>query len=220
LRIFLGRILLTQRCKGRNFAGREAKEKKAYMEALRQRILSEGKNLGRGILKIDSFLNHQLDAQLMEEVGAEIARRFETAEPDRILTAEVSGIVPAVMAAKALGNIPVVYARKHKPITMQEPVYLEMAPSHTKGGDVLLMVSPEFLHAGDRVLIVDDFLASGKTIEALAQIVQNAGATLVGIAAVVEKSFEGGREALAHWQVPIEAAATITDMQEGRIVLE
>jgi xanthine phosphoribosyltransferase len=171
-------------------------------------------------LKIDSFLNHQLDAQLMEEVGAEIARRFETAEPDRILTAEVSGIVPAVMAAKALGNIPVVYARKHKPITMQEPVYLEMAPSHTKGGDVLLMVSPEFLHAGDRVLIVDDFLASGKTIEALAQIVQNAGATLVGIAAVVEKSFEGGREALAHWQVPIEAAATITDMQEGRIVLE
>jgi xanthine phosphoribosyltransferase len=103
---------------------------------------------------------------------------------------------------------------------MQEPVYLEMAPSHTKGGDVLLMVSPEFLHAGDRVLIVDDFLASGKTIEALAQIVQNAGATLVGIAAVVEKSFEGGREALAHWQVPIEAAATITDMQEGRIVLE
>jgi xanthine phosphoribosyltransferase len=189
------------------------------MEALRQRILAEGKNLGRGILKIDSFLNHQLDAELMEEIGVEIARRFEAARPDRILTAEVSGIVPAVMAAKALGNIPVVYARKHKPITMQEPVYLEMAPSHTKGGEVLLMVSPEFLHAGDRVLIVDDFLASGKTIEALAQIVENAGATLVGIAAVVEKSFEGGREALAHWGVPIEAAATITDMVDGKIVV-
>lgn len=190
------------------------------MEALRQRILAEGKNLGRGILKIDSFLNHQLDAELMAAVGAEMARRFEPAQPDRILTAEVSGIVPAVMAAKALGNIPVVYARKHKPITMQEPVYLEMAPSHTKGGDVLLMVSPEFLHAGDRVLIVDDFLASGKTIEALARIVENAGATLVGIAAVVEKSFEGGREALAHWGVPIEATAIISDMQNGEIVLE
>lgn len=190
------------------------------MEALRQRILAEGKNLGRGILKIDSFLNHQLDAELMVAVGVEIARRFEAARPDRILTVEVSGIVPAVMAARALGNIPVVYARKHKPITMQEPVYLEMAPSHTKGGDVLLMVSPEFLHAGERVLIVDDFLASGRTIEALAQIVQNAGATLVGIAAVVEKSFEGGREALAHWGVPIEATATITDMRDGKIVLE
>lgn len=190
------------------------------MEALRQRILAEGKNLGRGILKIDSFLNHQLDAQLMEAVGGEIARLFAETRPDRILTAEVSGIVPAVMAAKALGNLPVVYARKHKPITMEEPVYVETAPSHTKGGDVLLMVSPEFLHDGERILIVDDFLATGRTIEALARIVHNAGATLVGIAAVVEKSFEGGREALAHWQVPIEAAAVITDMRDGRIVLE
>lgn len=189
------------------------------MEALRERILAEGKNLGRGILKIDSFLNHQLDPQLMEAVGEQIAGRFAEARPDRILTAEVSGIVPAVMAAKFLGNIPVVYARKHKPITMQEPVYLEMAPSHTKGGEVLLMVSPEFLHSGERVLIVDDFLASGRTIEALAQIVQHAGATLVGIAAVVEKTFEGGREMLSHWDVPIEAAAIITDMRDGKIIL-
>jgi xanthine phosphoribosyltransferase len=190
------------------------------MEVLRQRILAEGKNLGRGILKIDSFLNHQLDPQLMEAVGEELAGRFADARPDRILTAEVSGIVPAVMAARALGNIPVVYARKHKPITMQEPVYLETAPSHTKGGDVLLMVSPEFLHKDERILIVDDFLATGRTIEALARIVHNAGATLVGIAAVVEKTFEGGREALAHWQVPIEAAAVITDMNDGKIIME
>ncbi|MFZ0544948.1 MAG: xanthine phosphoribosyltransferase [Candidatus Promineifilaceae bacterium] len=189
------------------------------MDALRERILAEGKNLGRGILKIDSFLNHQLDSDLMEVVGAELASRFAEAHPDRILTAEVSGIVPAVMAAKALGNIPVVYARKHKPITMMEPVYLETAPSHTKGGDTLLMVSPEFLHAGERVLIVDDFLATGRTIEALARIVHNAGATLVGIAAVVEKTFEGGRDALAHWEVPIEAAAVITDMNDGKIVV-
>jgi xanthine phosphoribosyltransferase len=171
-------------------------------------------------LKIDSFLNHQLDPQLMEAVGEELAGRFADARPDRILTAEVSGIVPAVMAARALGNIPVVYARKHKPITMQEPVYLETAPSHTKGGDVLLMVSPEFLHKDERILIVDDFLATGRTIEALARIVHNAGATLVGIAAVVEKTFEGGREALAHWQVPIEAAAVITDMNDGKIIME
>jgi xanthine phosphoribosyltransferase len=189
------------------------------MDMLRRRILSEGQNLGKGILKIDSFLNHQLDVQLMEAVGEEIAVRFSQARPSRILTAEVSGIVPAAMAGKALGNIPVVYARKHKPITMREPVFLETAPSHTKGSQVNLMVSPEFLGAADRILIVDDFLATGKTIEALAQIVQNAGATLVGIVAVVEKSFEGGREALAHWNVPIEAMAVISNMSGGEIIM-
>jgi xanthine phosphoribosyltransferase len=190
------------------------------MEALYQKILAEGQNLGQGILKIDSFLNHQLDTALMEAIGREMAHRFVDVRPSRILTAEVSGIVPAVMASRALDNIPVVYARKHKPITMQEPVYLETAPSHTKGGDVHLMVSPEFLHSGERVLIIDDFLASGRTIEALACIVRNAGATLVGIATVVEKTFEGGRDALAHWQVPIEALAKIIDMSDGKIIME
>jgi xanthine phosphoribosyltransferase len=189
------------------------------MELLKQRILEEGQNLGRGILKIDSFLNHQVDADLMESVGQEFARRFAATEPTLILTAEVSGIIPAVMTGKAMGNLPVLYARKHKPITMKEPVYIDEAPSHTKGGDVMLMVSPEFLHAHDRVLIVDDFLASGRTIDALARIVANAGASLVGIATVVEKSFEGGRELLAHWDVPIEAAAIITDMSGDSITV-
>ncbi len=188
------------------------------MEALKERIRQEGQNLGRGILKIDSFLNHQIDAALLAQVGEEIAARFTAARSTRILTAEVSGIIPAVMTGKVLG-LPVVYARKHKPITMMEPVFVDSAPSHTKGGEVLLMVSPEFLHKGDRVLIVDDFLASGKTIDGLARIVQNAGAELVGIAAVVEKSFEMGRETLAHWGVPIESMAIITDMSDGKIEL-
>ncbi len=189
------------------------------MQSLKDRIRREGENLGRGILKIDSFLNHQIDPLLMEEAGRAIAAQFAAAQPTRILTAEVSGIIPATMAGRALGNLPVVYARKHKPITMREPVYVDSAPSHTKGGEVLLMVSPEFLAAGDRILIVDDFLASGRTIDALARIVQSAGATLVGIAAVVEKTFEGGREQLAHWGVPIVALATITDMSDGQIIL-
>ncbi len=189
------------------------------MDALKQRILQDGENLGRGILKIDSFLNHQLDAELLEGVGIEIARLFAHTNPTRILTAEVSGIIPAVMTARAMNNIPVVYARKRKPITMREPVFIETAPSHTKGGEVLLMVSPEFLSADDRVLIVDDFLASGKTIDALARIVQNAGATLVGIASVVEKSFEGGRELLQRWEVPIESTAVITNLSDGKITL-
>jgi xanthine phosphoribosyltransferase len=189
------------------------------MEALKQRILAEGENLGRGILKIDSFLNHQVDADLMVQVGEEIANRFLSAQPERILTAEVSGIVPAIMAGRALGNIPVVYARKHKPITMREPVFVDSAPSHTKGGEVMLMVSPEFLHAKERVLIVDDFLATGLTIDALARIVKDSGAILVGIAVVVEKTFEGGREILGRWGVPIEAMASITDMSGGAIAL-
>lgn len=189
------------------------------MELLKQRILDEGKNLGRGILKIDSFLNHQIDAQLMEQIGAGIAAEFAGARPSRVLTAEVSGLIPAAMVGKALGNIPVVYARKHKPITMMEPVFVENAPSHTKGNVVSLMVSPEFLLATDRILIVDDFLATGRTIDALCRIVQNAGAELVGIAAVVEKTFEGGRGVLESWGVPIFAAATIVDMSDGRIVL-
>lgn len=189
------------------------------METLKDRIRREGENLGRGILKIDSFLNHQVDPALMEAAGEAIAARFADSRPTRILTAEVSGIIPAVMAGRALGNLPVVYARKHKPITMREPVFVDSAPSHTKGGEVLLMVSPEFLSAGDRVLIVDDFLASGRTIDALARIVAAAGATLVGIATVVEKTFEGGRDQLAHWGVPVVALATISDMSEGKIVV-
>ena len=189
------------------------------MKTLIDRIRREGENLGRGILKIDSFLNHQIDPLLMEAAGEVIAGHFAAARPTRILTAEVSGIIPATMAGKALGNLPVVYARKHKPITMREPVFVDSAPSHTKGGEVMLMVSPEFLTAADRILIVDDFLATGRTIDALARIVQSAGAELVGIAAIVEKIFEGGRAELAHWGVPILALATITDMTEGRIIL-
>jgi xanthine phosphoribosyltransferase len=188
------------------------------MHALKERILAEGSNLGSGILKIDSFLNHQLDVDLLERIGNEIGALFVSEQPDRILTAEVSGIIPAAMAAKALANIPIVYARKHKPVTMSEPVFIEVAPSHTKGSEVNLMVSPEFLRSGERVLIVDDFLASGQTIEALARIVQNAGATLVGIAVVVEKTFEGGRSFLEHWGVPIQAIARIGAMEGHNIV--
>ena len=187
------------------------------MEELKQRILREGKNLGNGILKIDSLLNHQMDPALMQAIGQEIARRFRQERITRIITAETSGIGPALMAGLALG-VPIVYARKRKPITMKEPVYVESAPSHTKGDEVLLMVSPEFLTPQDRVLLVDDFLATGKTIHALARIVRQAGATLVGVACVVEKTFEGGRDFLADLDVRIESLAIITALTDNEIV--
>jgi xanthine phosphoribosyltransferase len=187
------------------------------VQLLKDRILAEGQNLGRGILKIDSILNHQMDPALMAAMGKEIARLFAGEKIDRILTAEVSGIGPALMAGVELG-VPIVYARKHKPITMREPVFIETAPSHTKGNEVNLMVSPEYLHAGERVLIVDDFLATGKTIYALSQILKRAGAELVGVACVVEKTFEGGRDHLSELNIRVESLATIVSMEDDRIV--
>lgn len=193
-------------------------ERVSTMQILRERILAQGVNLGNGILKVDSLLNHQVDAGLVMEMGQEFARRFGGREVTRILTAEVSGIAPALTTALVL-HVPMVYARKHKPITMKEPVFVESAPSHTKGGEVHLMISPEYLAPQDRVLIVDDFLATGRTIDALARLVQNAGATLIGIGAVIEKVFEHGRANLAHWNVPIESLAIITEMRDDGTIL-
>ncbi len=187
------------------------------VQALKERILKEGKNLGGGILKVDSFINHQVDPQFMMELGRELARRFAHLEITKVLTAEISGIAPALTTALALG-VPLVYARKTRPITMVDGAYREVAPSHTKGKMVELMVSVEYLKPGDKVLIVDDFLATGQTIEALARIVKMSGATLVGIGTVIEKTFEGGRERLQYLNVPIESLVKITDMANGRIV--
>ena len=189
------------------------------MQALIERIRSEGKNLGGGILKVDSIINHQLDPRLMEDMGKAFARRFSDVAIDRILTAEISGIAPALMTGIEL-SVPVVYARKKKPITMAGPVFLETAPSHTKGGETLLLVAAEFLHAGENVLIIDDFLATGQTLMALARIVSSANANLVGVGVVVEKTFEGGRERmLEKYDVPIQALATITSMEGETITV-
>ncbi len=189
------------------------------MKELVKRIQAEGKNLGEGILKVDSLINHQLDPQLMVGMGKEFAEKFADVEIDRILTAEISGIAPALMAGMELG-VPIVYARKKKPITMAGPVFLETAPSHTKGGETMLLVSSEFLHEDENILIIDDFLATGKTLMALARIVMSAKANLVGVGVVVEKTFEGGRDRmLDKYDIPIHALATITNMEGETITL-
>ena len=188
------------------------------MDALKNRILAEGKNLGGGILKVDGFINHQVDPQLMDACGRELAARFRHINATKVLTAEISGIAPALTTALHLG-VPVVYARKTKPITMPDQVYLTLAPSHTKGRTVELIVSPEDLGHGERVLIIDDFLATGHTILGLARLAQAAGATVVGIGAVIEKTFEGGRDVLKPLNIPVESLAIITDMSEGKIVM-
>jgi xanthine phosphoribosyltransferase len=187
------------------------------MQELKERILKEGKNLGGGILKVDGFINHQVDPRLMDACGQEFARRFKELGATKVLTAEISGIAPALTTALHLG-LPVVYARKHKPITMPDQVFLTLSPSHTKGRMVELIISPEYLGAGERVLIIDDFLATGATILGLIRLAQTAGSTVVGIGALIEKSFEGGRVALAHLGLPIEALACIVSMDGQQIV--
>jgi xanthine phosphoribosyltransferase len=185
------------------------------MKALVERIRAEAVYLDGGIVKVDGFINHQIDPLLTTEMGKEFARHFRAAGATKIVTAEVSGIAPSLAAAQALG-LPLVYARKHRPITMPDGFYMAEAPSHTKGGTVHLMISPEYLRAGDRALLIDDFLATGCTIEALVRIVAQSGAILCGIGCVIEKAYEHGRERLAHLGVPIVALARI-DIEDGKI---
>jgi xanthine phosphoribosyltransferase len=158
-----------------------------------------------------------VDPLLMDACGREFARLFAPVGATKVLTAEISGIAPAVTTAIHLG-LPVVYARKTKPITMPDQVYLTLAPSHTKGRMVELIVSPEYLANGEKVLIIDDFLASGQTILGLARLAEASGSKIVGIGALIEKLFEGGRAALKSLGVPIHSLACITAMGEDGVV--
>jgi len=189
----------------------------ADVKELEERILRDGKVLGGGILKVDSFVNHQVDPLLMDACGREFAKLFASVGATKILTAEISGIAPAVTTAIHLG-LPVVYARKTKPVTMPDQVYLTLAPSHTKGRMVELIVSPEYLANDEKVLIIDDFLASGQTILGLVRLAEASGSKIVGIGALIEKIFEGGRAALKSVGVPIHSLACITAMEDDRIV--
>ncbi len=190
------------------------------MQSLVERIRSEAVYLGNGIIKVDGFVNHQIDPALTMEMGAVFAEKFAAAGVagvTKIVTAEVSGIAPAVATGYAL-SVPVVYARKRKPITMKEGVFSAEAPSRTKGNVVKLLVSPEYLLPTDRVLIIDDFLATGLTIDALANIVEQSGAQLLGIGCVIEKAFEDGRGRLSELGVPVLSLATIDLVDDGLII--
>ena len=188
------------------------------MDQLKERILKEGKNIGNGILKVDGFINHQVDPVLMNEAGKEFARLFKPVSPTKILTAEISGIAPAVSTGLHM-NLPVVFARKHKPITMPDQVLLTLSPSHTKGRTVELIVSPEYLGHGERVLIIDDFLATGLTILGLIRLAETAGSTIVGVGALIEKTFELGRERLEKLNIPVHSLARIKSMEGDTITL-
>ena len=191
------------------------------MKALIDRIRSEGSYLGNGILKVDSFLNHQLLPGLTMAMGRELCERLSAAGAQnvtRVVTAETSGIAPALAAAVAF-DVPLVFARKKRPVTMPDGFFAAEAPSHTKGGVTTLMLSPDYLQAEDRVVIIDDFLASGRTTAALIAAVKQSGASVLGIGAVIEKAFEGGRANLETSGVPVISLAVIEHMDESGITV-
>lgn len=186
------------------------------MQSLKDRIAGEGKHLGRGILKVDSFLNQQVHPQFMIELGQELAKRLEATRPTKVLTVETSGILPAFATAAAL-QVPLVFARKHRTVGMPPHPLQESTLSQQEERIVNLIVSPEFLSAEDRVVIVDDFLTTAQTILALARLARKSGAQVVGIGALIEKTFDHGRDVLASLNVPIETLVQVESMENGRI---
>ncbi|UQN05104.1 xanthine phosphoribosyltransferase [Deinococcus sp. QL22] len=190
------------------------------MQALVDAIRAQGVILPGGFLKVDGLVNHQLLPALTREMGEHFAAYFAPLNPNKILTIEVSGIAPALATSLVLG-IPMVYARKKKPITMKEPAYTAQSISRTKGGVVDLFVSSEFLGPDDRVIVIDDFLASGGTLRSLNTIIGASGAELLGLGCVIEKGFEEGRLKLADLNIPIHTLANIVRMSEAEgIVVE
>lgn len=188
------------------------------MRELKERLIRDSVGLNRGLLKVDSFLNHQVDPALMERIGEEFARRFADTHPTRVLTVETSGIAPALMTARALG-IPLTFARKSRTPTMPRNTLRESTLSSRQERVVDLFVSPEYLAHTDRVLIIEDFLASAQTMLALARLVRQAGAELVGFGAVIEKEFDHGRAALEALGVPVEALAVVEKIEDGNVLI-
>ncbi|PRZ15465.1 xanthine phosphoribosyltransferase [Laceyella sediminis] len=186
------------------------------MQLLKEKIRQEGKALSSEILKVDSFLNHQIDPELMQEIGQEFARRFTNDGITRILTIESSGIAPSVMAGLALG-VPVVFARKRKSLTLQEDFYEAKVHSFTKQQTNTIVVSKAHLVATDKVLVIDDFLANGQAAEGLIDIVQQAGATLAGVGIVIEKSFQEGGDRLRRKGIRVESLASVAALAEGKV---
>jgi len=186
------------------------------MKALQNKIRREGKVLNEEVLKVDSFLNHQIDPAFMQEIGQEFARRFRDEKITKIITLESSGITPAVMTGLELG-VEVVFARKSKSLTLQEGLITSSVYSFTKEERKEISISSDFLNENDRVLIIDDFLANGQAALGLMQMVAKGNAQLAGIGIVIEKAFQNGGNKLRENDVRVESLAQISSMSKGEI---
>ncbi len=186
------------------------------MEILKERILKDGMGIGTEILKVDSFLNHQLDIGLLNAIGQEFFTLFSDVKVTKILTIEASGIAIASIAAQYF-KVPVVFAKKAEPNTMVDGFYEADIHSFTKNKDYIARVSKKFLGEQDHILIIDDFLAKGCALKGLVDIVAQSGATLAGCGIVIEKAFQGGGQALRNQGIRIESLAVIKSIKDHNI---
>jgi len=186
------------------------------MKVLQEKILNEGKVLSGDVLKVDAFLNHQIDPVLMQEIGKEFAKRFKEENITKIVTIESSGIAPAVMAALELG-VKVVFARKRKSLTLQDNMYVANVYSFTKQETNEISLSRNHIDENDHVLIIDDFLANGQAALGLMSLVEQAGASIAGIGIVVEKAFQDGGKKLREQGVRVESLAEIASLDNGTV---
>jgi xanthine phosphoribosyltransferase len=189
------------------------------MELLKQRILEEGVVVSDQVLKLDTILNHQLDPVLIMEMGKEFARLFGEAKPDKVLTVESSGIPIAFATALQL-HVPMVFARRKKTLTMDQDTYSERVPSFTKGIVTDIMVSSHLLKKGDRVLLIDDFIANGDAARGLIRIIEKAEAELVGVGIGVEKLFQAGGKSIRERGIRVESLARIASLANGKIIFD
>ncbi|HEL1541105.1 TPA: xanthine phosphoribosyltransferase [Streptococcus suis] len=187
------------------------------MKALEARILKDGQVLGENILKVDSFLTHQVDFRLMKETGRVLADAYRSKEITKVVTIEASGIAPAVYVAESL-EVPMIFAKKHKNITMTEGILTAEVYSFTKQVTSTVSIASKFLSPEDRILIVDDFLANGQAAKGLIDIIQQAGAQVAGVGIIIEKSFQNGRQLLLDAGVPVTSLARIEKFQDGQVV--
>ena len=185
------------------------------MKKLIERIEKDGNVLGDGVLKVDSFLTHQVDPELMQEIGTIFAKRFQAEQITKVVTIEASGIAPALFTAQTLG-VPMIFARKAKSLTMDEELLTASVYSFTKQVTSQVSISRKFLSAEDNVLIIDDFLANGQAAKGLIELCQQAGATVAGIGIVIEKSFQSGRALLEEMSIPVVSLARIASLSEGK----
>lgn len=183
------------------------------MQLLKDRIRKDGKVKSGNVLKVDSFLNHQMDIKLFEEIGKEFKRRFSGCEVNKIVTIEASGIGIACIVAQYF-DVPVVFAKKTKTKNIAGDVYTTKVESFTHGTVYDIIVAKEFLGKGDKVLVIDDFLANGKALEGLISIVKASGAELAGAGIVVEKGFQPGGDALRKSGIRVESLAIVESMDE------
>ena len=187
------------------------------MQSLKEKILSDGDVLGTEIIKVDSFINHQIDIKFLNEIGKEFNRRFSDVEITKILTIEASGIAIAAVTSQYFDYVPVVFAKKTESRNLDEDKYHSEVYSFTKQKTYPILVSKKYLNKEDKILIIDDFLANGKAASALSDIVMQSGATLVGAGFVIEKGFQKGSELLRSKGIRVESLAVAKKIEDGKI---